>query len=98
MTVPLPLLAAAVTVGTAFVVLLIIIQVRGGCRALKFHRQSNGWLFGAALVNTGAILSFFSALSHGKVVIVEPLVNSGPVLTLLLTAISSGISRRFRCA
>lgn len=87
MTVPLPLLAAAVTVGTAFVVLLIIIRVRGGRRALKFHRQSNGWMFGAALVNTGAILSFFSALNVGKIVRVEPLVACNPLLTILWAAI-----------
>jgi drug/metabolite transporter (DMT)-like permease len=87
MTVPLPLLAAAITVGTAFVVLLFIIQVRGGRRALKFHRQSNGWLFGAALVNTGAILSFFSALNIGKIVRVEPLVACNPLLTILWAAI-----------
>ncbi|MBI1998220.1 MAG: DMT family transporter [Deltaproteobacteria bacterium] len=87
MTVPRPLLAAAVTVGTAFVVLLVIIRVRGGRRALKFHRQSNGWLFGAALVNTGAILSFFSALNLGKVVRVEPLVACNPLLTILWAAI-----------
>ena len=87
MTVPLPLLAAAVTVGTAFVVLLLIIRVRGGRRALKFHRQSDGWMFGAALVNTGAILSFFSALNLGKVVRVEPLVACNPLLTILWAAI-----------
>jgi DME family drug/metabolite transporter len=33
------------------------------------------------------MLSVFYALSFGKVVIVEPLVSSNPVLTLLLTAI-----------
>jgi drug/metabolite transporter (DMT)-like permease len=87
MTVPLPLLAAAVTVGTAFVVLLLIIRVRGGRQALKFHRQSDGWMFGAALVNTGAILSFFSALKLGKVVRVEPLVACNPLLTILWAAI-----------
>ena len=87
MTVPLPLLAAAITVGTAFVVLLFIIQVRGGRRTLKFHRQSDGWMFGAALVNTGAILSFFSALNLGKVVRVEPLVACNPLLTILWAAI-----------
>jgi uncharacterized membrane protein len=31
------------------------------------------------------MLSVFFALSHGKVVIVEPLVSSNPVTTLLLT-------------
>lgn len=33
------------------------------------------------------MLSVFYALSHGKVVIVEPLVSSNPVLTLLLASI-----------
>ena len=33
------------------------------------------------------MLSVFFALSHGKVVIVEPLVSSNPVFTLLLTSI-----------
>jgi drug/metabolite transporter (DMT)-like permease len=44
-------------------------------------------MFGAALVNTGAILSFFSALNLGKVVRVEPLVACNPLLTILWAAI-----------
>jgi drug/metabolite transporter (DMT)-like permease len=87
MTVQVPALAAAVTVGTAFFVLLGIIYLQGGRQALKFNRQSSGWLFGAALVNTGAILSFFSALNLGKIVRVEPLVACNPLLTLILTGI-----------
>ena len=87
MTVQRPLLAAAVTVGTAFLVLFCIIQIQGGRRVLKFNRQSGGWLFGAALVNTGAILSIFSALNVGKVVRVEPLVACNPLLTILWTGI-----------
>ena len=82
-TIHLPILAAAVTVGTAFFVLLGIIQLRGGRKALKFDRQSCAWLFAAALVNTGATLSFFSALNVGKVVKVEPLVACNPLLTIL---------------
>jgi uncharacterized membrane protein len=84
---PLPILAAAVTVGTAFVALLIIIRVRGGLRLLQLSRQSAGWLFGAALVNTGAILSFFHALNIGQIVRVEPLVACNPLLTILWTGI-----------
>ena len=87
MTVQRPLLAAAVTVGTAFLVLLCMIQLQGGRRALKFNRQSGGWLLSAALVNTGAILSFFFALNLGKVVRVEPLVACNPLLTLVWAAI-----------
>jgi drug/metabolite transporter (DMT)-like permease len=87
MTVQIPVLGAAVTVGTAFIVLLGIIYFQGGRRALKFNRQSSGWLFGAALVNTGAILSFFSALNVGRIVRVEPLVACNPLLTLIWAAI-----------
>jgi len=86
-TVQIPLLAAAVTVGTAFFVLLGIIQLQGGLRVLKFNRLSSSWLIGAALVNTGAILSFFAALNVGKIVRVEPLVACNPLLTILWTSI-----------
>ncbi|MGH7930401.1 MAG: DMT family transporter [Candidatus Binatia bacterium] len=87
MALQVPVLGAAVTLGTAFLVLLGIIYVRGGRGALIFHRQSNGWLFGAALLNTAAILSFFSALNLGQIVRVEPLVACNPLLTLLFAAI-----------
>ena len=85
--VQIPLLAAAVTVGTAFFALLGVIQLRGGSRALKFNALSNRWLVAAALVNTAAILSFFAALNVGKIVRVEPLVACNPLLTILWTSI-----------
>jgi drug/metabolite transporter (DMT)-like permease len=82
-----PLLGAAVTLGTAFLVLLIIVQLRGGRRALKWDGQSGRWLFAGALVNTGALLSFFAALNLGQVVRVEPLVACNPLLSILWTGI-----------
>ena len=85
--VPVPVLAAAITAGSAALFSFTLLQVRGGKAALKLTRRSAGWLFTAALFNTAATLSVFYALSHGKVVIVEPLVSSNPVLTLLFTAI-----------
>jgi len=66
---------------------LAIIQMRGGRQALKLNRQSGGWLLGAALVNTGAIISVFSALNVGNVVRVEPLIACNPLLSLLWTGI-----------
>lgn len=81
--VPDPLLAAAVTVGSAFVFFLLIVGFRGGRAALKFERRGTAWLFVAALVNMAAILSFFSALNLGKVVRVEPLVACNPLLTII---------------
>jgi uncharacterized membrane protein len=82
-----PVLAAAVTAGTAALFSFVLLQFRGGKAALKLTHRSAAWLFTAALFNTAATLSVFYALSHGKVVIVEPLVSSNPVLTLLFTAI-----------
>jgi DME family drug/metabolite transporter len=84
---PIPLLGAAVTVGTAFIIILIVVRWRGGRRALKFDPASTRWLFVAAVVNTGAILSVFSALNVGKVVRVEPLIASNPLLTILWVGI-----------
>jgi uncharacterized membrane protein len=83
----IPLLAAAVTAASAAIFSFALLQVRGGKEAFKLTRKSAAWLFAAGFVNTAAMLSVFYALSHGKVVIVEPLVSSNPVLTLLLTAI-----------
>jgi uncharacterized membrane protein len=61
--------------------------MRGGRQVLEFNRQSSGWLFGAALVNTAAILSVFFAPNVGNVVRVEPLIASNPLLSLLWTGI-----------
>lgn len=82
-----PIMAAAITAVTAFLFSLGLLQVQGGKQAFKLSRRSAGWLFSAALFNTAAMLSVFYALSFGKVVIVEPLVSSSPVLSILLTAI-----------
>ena len=82
-----PVMAAAVTAGSAAVFSFILLQIQGGKVAVKLTRTSAAWLFSAGLINTAAMLSVFYALSYGKVVIVEPLVSSNPVLTLLFTAI-----------
>jgi uncharacterized membrane protein len=85
--VQIPVLGAAVTLGSAFVVLLGIIYFLGGRSALLFDRQSSRWLLAGALFNSAAILSFFSALNLGQIVRVEPLVACNPLLTLLFAAI-----------
>ena len=70
-----------------FLVLCAIVHFGFGRRALQFNHQGSGWLFAAALVNAGAILSLFFALNIGKIVEIEPLVACNPLLTLLWTAI-----------
>jgi len=81
-----PLLAAAVTAGAAAIFSFSLLQIRGGKEAFKLTPNSAIWLFAAGFFNTGALLSVFYALSLGKVVIVDPLVSSNPVMTLLLTS------------
>lgn len=83
----IPLLAAAVTAGAAAIFSFILLQIQGGNEAFKLTRRSAAWLFPAGVFNTAAMLSVFFALSHGRVVIVEPLVSSNPVTTLILTSI-----------
>lgn len=85
--VPVPLLAAAVTLASAFIVLLALVWFRGGRQILRFNRRSSSWLLSGAVVNSGAILSFFSALNVGTVVRVEPLVACNPLLTILWASI-----------
>jgi drug/metabolite transporter, DME family len=85
--IPIPVLAGAVTAGSAALFSFALLQVQGGKVAFKLSRRSAAWLFPAGFINTAAMLSVFYALSYGKVVIVEPLVSSNPVLTLLFTAI-----------
>jgi drug/metabolite transporter, DME family len=55
--------------------------------SIQAHTKKRCLAISGRLFNTAAMLSVFYALSHGKVVIVEPLVSSNPVLTLLLAAI-----------
>jgi drug/metabolite transporter, DME family len=83
----IPILAAAVTAAAAALFSFCLLQMRGGREAFKLTHNSAAWLFTAGFFNTAAMLSGFYALSHGKVVIVEPLVSSNPVMTLLLTAV-----------
>jgi len=83
----IPLMAAAVTAATAFLFSFVLLQLMGGWQVFKLQRTSLAWYFTAGLFNTSAMLSVFHALGSGKVVIVEPLIASNPVLTTLLTAI-----------
>jgi len=83
----LPLLAAAVTAATAFIFAVGLLQARGGVRALWLSRSSAGWFLAGGCANTAATLSVFHALSLGDIVVIEPLVSSNPVLSLVLSAI-----------
>lgn len=83
----LPLMAATVTATTAFLFSLGMLSSKGGSQPFDLPRRSLGWLVVAGAVNTCAMLSAFYALSYGKVVTVEPLVSTNPVISILLSTI-----------
>jgi len=87
MTTSLPLMAAAVTASTGFLFSLCLLHARGGVRVLVLSRANWGWFVTAGIANTTATLSVFYALSLGSVVVVEPLVASNPVVSLILSAL-----------
>ena len=82
-----PLVAAAVTATTAVIFAVTILRFQGGRQAFRLSRASFGWFLAGGLTTTAAMVSVFYALSFGKVVIVDPLVNTNPVLALPLSAL-----------
>ncbi|MGH7827597.1 MAG: DMT family transporter [Candidatus Binatia bacterium] len=82
-----PLMGAAITAMTGLIFSLGLLQANGGIRIFCLPRRSLGWYFAAGLLNTGAMLAVFYALSLGQVVIVEPIIAANPVLSVLLTAV-----------
>ncbi len=82
-----PLMAAAVTATTAVAFATLLLHFQGGQAALRLSKTSLRWLLPAGICNSTATISVFFALSSGKVVVVEPLVSTNPVLSILLTAI-----------
>jgi DME family drug/metabolite transporter len=84
----LPLLAAAVTSTVALLfAALVFPRLQGGWRKLPLPQRSLRWFLAAGMANSAATISVFYALGSGKVVVVEPLVSTNPVLSLILSAI-----------
>ena len=83
----IPLMATTVTTVTAAFFAWLILYFQGGWSAIRITKTSFRWLLAAGLCNSIATISVFHALSHGRVVIVEPLVAANPVLSILFTAI-----------
>jgi DME family drug/metabolite transporter len=83
----IPLMATAVTAGTAAVFVWLVLYFQGGWSAVRLTKQSFRWLLAAGVCNSIATISVFYGLSHGKVVVVEPIVSANPVLSILFTAI-----------
>ena len=83
----LPLMAASVNATTGLILGAILIAGQGGMKVLRMPKHIFGWFLAAGLCNTGGMLANLYALSAGDVVVVEPLISTNPVLSVILTAI-----------
>ena len=84
----LPLMASCVNATTGLVLAILMIYGQGGPRkVLPMPRSVFWWFVAAGICNTTGMLANFYALSAGDIVIVEPLISTNPVLTVVLTAI-----------
>ena len=84
----LPLMASCVNTTMGLVLAIVMVYGQGGPRkVLPMSRSVLAWFVAAGIGNTAGMLANFYALSTGDIVIVEPLISTNPVLTVVLTAI-----------
>ena len=83
----LPMLAAAITVSTSFVLLMVTQGLSGELLNFNPSRRNLPFFLSAAICVTGSYIFMFTALSQGNVVVVTPLVAAHPLVTIGLTVI-----------
>lgn len=84
----LPLMASCVNATTGLALAVFMVYGQGGPRkVLRMSRKVLAWFVAAGICNTAGMLANFYALSAGDIVIVEPLISTNPVLTVVLTAL-----------
>ena len=85
--VPHPLVAAAVTATSSFVVsILTLWYVERSQETWKMNRQCFWWFLAAGLTISVAMVCIYYALDLGKVSVVIPIASTGPFFSLLLAA------------
>lgn len=82
-----PFMAAVVTATAALFSASAMLWTKLGREIFTLPRSSFGWFLAAGFMNTAAMFLSIYALSFGKVVIVEPLSGTTPILTVILSAI-----------
>jgi drug/metabolite transporter, DME family len=86
--VPHPLLAAAVTASSSLVVsVLTLWYVEKTQESWKMNRQCFWWFLAAGVTVSLAMTCIYYALDLGKVSVVTPISSTGPLFSLILTAI-----------
>ncbi len=85
--VPHPFLAAAVTASSSLVVSALTMRyVEKTQESWQLNRQCFGWYLGAGIVISFAMTCIYYALDLGKVSVVIPIASTGPLFSLILTA------------
>jgi uncharacterized membrane protein len=85
--VPHPLLAAAVTATSSFVVsILTLWYVERSQQTWKMNRHCFWWFLAAGLTISVAMVCIYYALDLGKVSVVIPIASTGPFFSLILAA------------
>jgi uncharacterized membrane protein len=86
--VPHPFLAAAVTATSSFVVsVLTMWYVEKTQETWKMNRQSFWWFLAAGVTVSFSMACIYYALDRGQVSVVIPISSTGPLFSLILTAI-----------
>ena len=86
--VPHPFLAAAVTASSSLVVSVLTMRyVEKTQESWRMNRQCFWWYLAAGIVISFAMTCIYYALDLGKVSVVIPIASTGPLFSLILTAI-----------
>ncbi len=86
--VPHPFLAAAVTASSSLVVsVLTLLYVEKTQETWKMNRQCVWWFLAAGITISFGMICIYYALDLGKVSVVIPISSTGPLFSLILTAL-----------
>lgn len=86
--VPHPFIAAAVTATSSLVVsVLTMWYVEKTHETWKMNRECFGWFLAAGITVSIAMICIYFALDLGKVSVVIPIASTGPLFSLILTAL-----------
>ena len=77
--------AAMVSFTVSAVIMLVLHRVKPGAQRIPWRTPGPYWFVAAAVVMSVSVLSLNTALMHGQIVTVVPIVASSPVFTMLLS-------------
>jgi uncharacterized membrane protein len=83
--VPAPVVGAAVNMTTSLVLIIIYLSASERYQSLTIGSRELRYFVPAGIASSLGLASLYSALNVGNVVIVAPILNTGPLFTLCLT-------------